>query len=78
MRAVASDIRFKICGLTRAEDIRAVADAGAHYAGFVFFEKSPRHLTLSQAKLLASETPVGLCKVVRDLRADASVLDKLD
>ena len=77
MRAVASDIRFKICGLTRAEDIRAVADAGAHYAGFVFFEKSPRHLTLSQAKLLASETPVGLCKVALTVNADDAFLDAL-
>ena len=30
------DIRVKICGLTRPEDVAAVAAAGAQYAGFVF------------------------------------------
>ena len=40
-----AEIRVKICGLCTAADIAAVT--GAAYAGFVFFEKSPRHLTLS-------------------------------
>ena len=39
----------KICGLRTADDIKAVAKAGARWAGFVFFPKSPRHLSLSEA-----------------------------
>ena len=39
----------KICGLRTADDIKAVAKAGARWAGFVFFPKSPRHLSLMEA-----------------------------
>ena len=40
-----SDIRVKICGLRTEADVLAVAAAGAAYAGFVFFAKSPRNVT---------------------------------
>ena len=41
--------RIKICGLTRAEDIAAAVDAGADAIGFVFYGRSPRHVTPAQA-----------------------------
>lgn len=77
MRAVASDIRFKICGLTRPQDVAAVAGAGAHYAGFVFFPKSPRNVTVDQAASLAQACPPGLCKVALTVDADDALLDRL-
>ena len=40
-----SPIAVKICGLTSLSDIKLAASIGARYAGFVFFEKSPRALT---------------------------------
>ena len=40
------DIRVKICGLTAAADVSAAVEAGAAYVGFVFFERSPRHVTV--------------------------------
>ncbi|MCH1930722.1 bifunctional indole-3-glycerol-phosphate synthase TrpC/phosphoribosylanthranilate isomerase TrpF [Shewanella sp. A25] len=42
----------KVCGLTRLEDIKAAAEAGAVYGGLIFAEKSPRALTLTAAKNL--------------------------
>ena len=42
--------RVKICGLSRPEDIEAVNEAQADYAGFVFFEKSIRNVSFRQAK----------------------------
>lgn len=66
---------MKICGLTQPEHVHAVAEAGAAYAGFVFFEKSPRHLTVEQARDLALEAPVGLAKVALTVNADDSYLD---
>jgi phosphoribosylanthranilate isomerase len=71
------DIRVKICGLRTAEDVRAVAAAGAAYAGFVFFAKSPRNLTLDQAKAAALAAPVGLAKVALVVDADDAALDAI-
>ena len=55
--------RSKICGLSNLASLDAAAGAGAAYVGFVFFEKSPRNLTLPQARELALAVPEGLCKV---------------
>ena len=49
--------RIKICGITRAEDARAAAQAGADAIGLVFYPASPRFLSLEWAKQLASELP---------------------
>lgn len=45
--------RVKICGLTRPEDVRAAAAAGATHAGLILVPGTPRALTLEQAKPLA-------------------------
>jgi len=57
--------RIKICGLTREADLDAAVSAGADAVGFVFFDKSPRHVSVERAAELASRlppfvTPVGL------------------
>ena len=53
----------KICGLTSSEGVAAAVDAGARYLGFVFFAKSPRHVTPEQAAALAEQVPLGIAKV---------------
>ncbi len=45
-------IQVKICGLKRPEDIRAVNEAKADYAGFVFFDKSKRNISFETAREL--------------------------
>ena len=67
----------KICGISKASDARAAVEAGARYLGFVFFEKSPRHLSLDAAKALAEEVPAGICKVALTVNADDAFLDSL-
>jgi phosphoribosylanthranilate isomerase len=49
--------RIKICGITRAEDLRAVVAAGADAIGFVFYPPSPRFLTTASARELAALVP---------------------
>lgn len=49
--------RVKICGLTRAGDVRAAAEAGADAIGLVFYSPSPRFLQLEQARELRREVP---------------------
>jgi phosphoribosylanthranilate isomerase len=42
-------MRIKICGLTRKEDAELAQKLGAWALGFVFYPKSPRHLTSAKA-----------------------------
>ncbi len=48
-----TDLLIKICGLSNEETMQAALDAGAGMIGLVFFLKSPRHVSLSQACKLA-------------------------
>jgi phosphoribosylanthranilate isomerase len=71
------DIRVKICGLRTEADVAAVAASGAAYMGLVFFAKSPRHLTIPEARALALAAPVGLAKVALTVNADEAALDAI-
>jgi phosphoribosylanthranilate isomerase len=53
----------KICGITREEDLRAAAAAGADAFGLVFYPPSPRCLPLERARALASAAPSFLTSV---------------
>ncbi|MEM9900783.1 MAG: phosphoribosylanthranilate isomerase [Pseudomonadota bacterium] len=74
---MAPDIAIKVCGLTRVGDVAAVAAAGARYFGLMFFEKSPRHLSLDQACALALAAPPGLAKVAVTVDASDARLDEI-
>jgi len=71
------DVAVKICGLTGPQDVVAAADAGARYVGFVFFPKSPRNVSVQQAKALAAEVPFGVAKVALTVNADDALLDEI-
>ena len=49
--------RIKICGITREQDMHAVVNSGADALGLVFYEKSPRHVSLQQASEIARAIP---------------------
>lgn len=49
--------RVKICGITRIEDAINAIEHGADAIGLVFYEPSPRHVSIEQAKLIASQVP---------------------
>ncbi|WP_137702904.1 phosphoribosylanthranilate isomerase [Marimonas lutisalis] len=71
------NVKVKICGLTRPEDVDAVAAAGAAYAGFVFFAKSPRNVSHEAARALALRAPMGLAKVALTVDATDAELDAI-
>jgi phosphoribosylanthranilate isomerase len=54
---------IKICGITNLDDALAACDAGANALGFVFYSKSPRHVTLEAARAIAAKVPQGIEKV---------------
>ncbi len=57
------DLTVKICGLRTPETLHAAIEAGADWVGFVFFPKSPRHVSLDEAKALAPVVAGGGKKV---------------
>lgn len=52
-----SVVRSKICGITRVEDALAAVEAGADAIGLVFYAKSPRAVTVQQARAIISALP---------------------
>ena len=53
----------KICGITRPEDARAAAEAGADAIGLNFYSRSPRAIDHDCARAIIAALPAGVIKV---------------
>jgi len=69
--------RIKICGLSTVETLNAACEAGADYVGFVFFERSPRHISYEHAVKLSRLVPEGILKVALTVNADDATLEQI-
>ncbi len=56
-------VTVKICGITNLADGLAAAEAGADALGFVFFEQSPRKVSLADAAGIIRALPPFIIKV---------------
>jgi phosphoribosylanthranilate isomerase len=54
---------IKICGITNLDDALVATDAGANAVGFVFYPKSPRHVTAETAQAIAKKLPPRVQKI---------------
>ena len=65
----------KICGLSTPETLEVALDAGADMVGFVFFEASPRHISLGTARELGRQVKGRALKVALTVDADDAWLE---
>jgi phosphoribosylanthranilate isomerase len=70
-------VRVKICGLRSRAEVRAAIGAGASYGGLVFFPRSPRHLTLGDARWIVQAMPEGFTRVALTVNATDDQLDAI-
>ncbi len=56
-------VRVKICGITSLADAQLAAEAGADALGFVFYEPSPRYVSVETAAGILRELPPFLVRV---------------
>jgi phosphoribosylanthranilate isomerase len=68
-------MRTKICGITSYEDAMVAIKAGADALGFVFYHKSPRFVTIEQAKEIISQLPPFIEKVALFVNENAKQID---
>src|SRR5215469_6926828 len=53
----------KICGTTNLDDALVAVETGADAVGFVFYEKSPRNVSVRTAREIIRELPTTIEKV---------------
>lgn len=66
--------RIKICGITRVADALAAAQGGADAIGLVFYERSPRHVSIAQAAQLLAALPPFVTSVGLFVNAEAALV----
>ena len=67
--------RVKICGITRSQDAEFAAEMGVDAIGLVFFEASPRAVTIAQAKKIVAILPPFVSVVALFVDAAASTVN---
>lgn len=70
-------VSVKICGLKSEAAVTAAVAGGAAFAGFVFFEKSPRFLTPAAAGRLRAALPAHIPAVAVTVDADDDAIDAI-
>lgn len=71
-------IGIKFCGLSTEEAVDLAAELGAWKVGFIFFEKSPRHVGIDRAAALAARARgLGLGTVAVTVNADDAYLGRI-
>jgi phosphoribosylanthranilate isomerase len=69
--------RVKICGITREQDALAAVEFGADALGFVFYEPSPRYITVRHAAEIAQALPPFVSTVALCVNADPDTITEV-
>lgn len=72
-----SRTRVKICGITNTTDALTAVEEGADAIGLVFYEPSPRAVTIDQAVEIASVIPAFVSTVALFVNASKQLVDQV-
>ena len=72
------NVKIKICGITKSEEIKILNEAGVDLAGFVFYEKSKRNIDPERAAKLKTELSPSIKSVAVTVSPDAALIRKID
>lgn len=70
-------VRVKICGITRVEDALIAVEQGADAIGLVFYDQSPRNVSINQAKEIANHVPAFVSVVGLFVNAEPSIINEV-
>ena len=69
-------MRTKICGITSYQDAIDAINAGANALGFVFYDKSPRYISVEDARNIIQQLPPFVEKVALFVNEDKATIEK--
>jgi phosphoribosylanthranilate isomerase len=69
-------VTVKICGITSETDALAAVEAGADAIGLMFYDGSPRYVTIEQAKAICSVLPSHIMRVGVFVNADEAFINR--
>ena len=71
-------IELKICGIKSEQIIQTISKiGGCQYLGFVFYNKSPRNLSIEESKKLTSIVPKSISKVAVLVKPENDFVKKI-
>lgn len=70
-------VRSKICGITRPEDALFAVQCGVDAIGLVFYEPSPRAVSIEQAKRVCRDLPPFVSIVALFVNAERAYVDEV-
>ncbi len=56
-------IPTKICGITNVDDAKVAVENGSSAIGLIFYEKSPRAISIEDAKFKSKQLSEFVCRV---------------
>jgi len=70
-------VRTKICGITRVEDALCAVQAGADAIGLVFYEPSPRNVSIETAQKICAVLPPFVTVVALFVDEQRNVIERI-
>jgi len=71
-------IEIKVCGITKEEEIEYINEAEVNYAGFVFYEKSKRNISIEDAEKISMGLRQSIKRVAVMVSPDIAFINRLN